>query len=102
MPSRSDEPEKIHFRGDHVFPALGKYYFNTREGIDVGPFDTRDAAVINSTRLRLVLSHIADPDLARVVVSRYVDIPVNRLTDLRSLLMYIARNMRVEPRPTTQ
>jgi hypothetical protein len=88
----------MRFRGSHVFPAHGKWFFNTREGIDVGPFDSRGEAEIHSTRLRLVLAKIEDPELARTVISRYTEIPVESHTDLRSLLMYIAKNMRVEQR----
>jgi len=96
MPSRSGEQDKIRFRGSHVFPAHGKFYFNTREGVDVGPFETRADAEINSTRLRLVLANIQDPALARVVIARYTEIPAAHLGNLRSLLMYVAKNMRVE------
>jgi hypothetical protein len=98
MASRAGEPEKMRFRSSHVFPANGKWYFNTREGIDVGPFDTRSDAEINSTRLRLVLARISDPELARTVISRYTEIPHESQTDLRSLMMYVAKNMRVEQR----
>ena len=41
---------------------------------------------------------IEDPELARTVISRYTEIPVESHTDLRSLLMYVAKNMRVENR----
>ncbi|HTO59037.1 MAG TPA: DUF6316 family protein [Pseudomonadales bacterium] len=98
MPSRAGEPDKMRFRGSHVFPAHGKWYFNTREGIDVGPFETRSDAEINSTRLRLVLAKIDDPELARTVITRYTEIPTENHSDLRSLLMYVAKNMRVEQR----
>ena len=101
MSSRSGETDKVRFRGDHVFPAHGKWYFNTREGIDVGPFDTRADAEINSTRLRLVLAKIHDPKLARTVISRFTEIPHESHTDLRSLLMYVAKNMRVEQHTET-
>jgi len=98
MPSRVGEPEKMRFRGSHVFPAGGKWYFNTREGIDVGPFDSRADAEINSTRLRLVLTKIDDPELARTVIARFREIPDDSRRDLRSLMVYVARNMRVEQR----
>ncbi len=101
MTTRSGEPEKMRFRGSHVFPAHGKWYFNTREGIDVGPFDSRPEAEINSTRLRIVLAKIEDQELARTVIRRYTEIPVESHSDLRSLLMYVAKNMRVEQRTET-
>jgi hypothetical protein len=83
----------MRFRGSHVFPAGGKWYFNTREGIDVGPFENRAEAEINSTRLRLVLAKINDAALARTVILRYTEIPAEYHTDLRSLLIYVAKHM---------
>jgi hypothetical protein len=83
----------MRFRGSHLFPAGGKWYFNTREGLDVGPFASRAEAEINSTRLRLVLAKINDPQLARTVILRYTEIPAEYHTDLRSLLIYVAKNL---------
>jgi Domain of unknown function (DUF6316) len=90
----------MRFRGSHVFPAGGKWYFNTREGIDVGPFATRSEAEINSTRLRLVLAKIAEPELARTVILRYTEIPAEYHSDLRSLLIYVAKNMNADNKAT--
>jgi hypothetical protein len=100
MPSRAGEPDTTRFRGSHVFPAHGKYYFNTREGGDVGPFETRADAQLNSTRLRLILASITDPALAATVVRRYADIPIAHRRDLRGLLVYVAKHMRVEKQST--
>jgi hypothetical protein len=100
MPSRSGEPDATRFRGSHVFPAQGKYYFNTREGVDVGPFDTRADAELNSTRLRLILASITDPALADTVVRRYTEIPLVHRRDLRALVVYVAKHMRVERQTT--
>ena len=92
----------MRFRGSHVFPAGGKWYFNTREGIDVGPFESRAEAEINSTRLRLVLAKINDAALARTVILRYRDIPAEYHTDLRSLLIYVVKNMATDQDPAAQ
>ena len=92
----------MRFRGSHVFPAGGKWYFNTREGIDVGPFETRGDAEINSTRLRLVLAKINDAALARTVIRRYTEIPDEYHTDLRSLLIYVAKHMATDASTTIQ
>lgn len=100
MPSRAGEPDVTRFRGSYVFPAHGKYYFNTREGVDVGPFDTRADAELNSTRLRLILAGITDPALAETLVRRYTDIPIARRRDLRGLLVYVAKHLRVEHKAT--
>ena len=78
-----------------MFPAHGKYYFSTREGVDVGPFETRADAELNSTRLRLILASITDAALADTVVRRYTDIPLKHRRDLRALLVYVAKHMHV-------
>ena len=95
MPGRAGEPDTIRFRGSLVFPMHGKYYFSTREAVDVGPFETRADAELNSTRLRLVLASITDPALAAAVVRRYTEIPLKHRRDLRSLLMYVAKRLHV-------
>lgn len=94
MDSRQGESPKMRFRGSHVFPAGGKWYVNTREGLDVGPFESRGEAEINSTRLRLVLAKINDAALTRAVILRYMEIPAEYHADLRSLLIYVAQHMR--------
>ena len=96
MDARRGESPRPRFRGTQLFPAGGKWYFNTREGLDVGPFETRADAQINSTRLRLVLAKIKDPELVRTVIVRYMEIPLEHHADLRSMLIYIARNMRAD------
>ena len=78
-----------------MFPANGKFYFNTREGVDVGPFETRAEAQLNSTRLRVVLASITAPALAAAVVRRYTEIPLKHRRDLRALLVYIAKHLQV-------
>jgi hypothetical protein len=95
MPSRAGEPDTTRFRSSLVFPAHGKYFFSTREGVDVGPFETREDAQLNSTRLRLILASITEPTLAETVVRRYTDIPVAKRKDMRGLLMYVAKHLRV-------
>jgi hypothetical protein len=98
MPSRSGESDRVRFRNNHVFVSHDKWYFTTREAVDVGPFETRADAEINSTRLRLVLANIDDPLLARAVVTRYTEIPRKHLKDLRTLLIYVATHLRA-PQP---
>ena len=44
MTVRDGEEDKNWFRSDRVFTAQDKYYFTTREGVDIGPFDSREAA----------------------------------------------------------
>jgi len=47
--------DKDHFtRSERVFGAGGQWYFQTREGIDVGPYPTREAAEAEAARLARV------------------------------------------------
>jgi len=42
--ARSGEDDQLWFRTDRIFRADGAWYFATREGIDVGPYEHRDDA----------------------------------------------------------
>ncbi|MEO0442966.1 MAG: DUF6316 family protein [Pseudomonadota bacterium] len=41
---RKGEQDKFRFRSDRFFTIDSQWYFTTREGVDVGPFDSRDMA----------------------------------------------------------
>ncbi len=41
---RAGEEERLRFRSKRIFTIDGKYYFTTRECVDVGPFPSRTAA----------------------------------------------------------
>ena len=44
MKRSSDDEDKTYVRSERVFFGEGQYYFATREGVDQGPFATRDDA----------------------------------------------------------
>lgn len=44
MQYRKGEEEKTRFRADRIFTVGDDFYFNTREGRDVGPYPSRKAA----------------------------------------------------------
>jgi hypothetical protein len=44
MKRRSDEKDVTVFRTDRYFLSDGKWFFTTRGGTNVGPFDTREDA----------------------------------------------------------
>lgn len=44
MRTRRNEPERVFFRSDRFFSGNGQWYFETREGVNHGPFDTREEA----------------------------------------------------------
>lgn len=41
---RKGEEEQTRFRADRIFTVDDDFYFNTREGKDVGPYPNREAA----------------------------------------------------------
>jgi hypothetical protein len=44
MKRTGDEGQKSYFRTDRLFLSNGEYFFSTREGVDQGPYATRDDA----------------------------------------------------------
>jgi len=53
MKRKSDEKDLTVFRTDRYFLSDGKWFFTTREGANVGPFDTREDAERALTQLLL-------------------------------------------------
>lgn len=52
---RSNEQPRTWFRSDRVFLSNGQWYFHTREGVDVGPYDTQFEAEIEAGMLKELL-----------------------------------------------
>lgn len=50
--ARRNEKIKTWFRSEPVFSCNGKWYFHTREGIDIGPYDSQLEAEIESGMVR--------------------------------------------------
>jgi uncharacterized protein DUF6316 len=48
----------------------GEWFFSTREGIELGPYATRDDAASAATDLATMLKDITDPESARQFVIR--------------------------------
>lgn len=40
----TDSSEKVRFRADRFYRSGGYWYFSTREGVDVGPFESKTQA----------------------------------------------------------
>jgi hypothetical protein len=55
MASRANERERTWFRSERVFLANGKWFFHTREGVDVGPYDSQFEAEIEAGMLKELL-----------------------------------------------
>lgn len=46
MQRKSDDPRSSHFHANRVHCLNGKWYFLTREGGNIGPFESREQAEI--------------------------------------------------------
>lgn len=57
---RCNEQPKTWFRSERVFLSAGQWYFHTREGIDVGPYDSQFEAEIEAGMLKQMLRESAD------------------------------------------
>ena len=53
--ARQNESPKTWFRSDRVFLSDDKWYFHTREGVDVGPYDSQFEAEIEGGMLKALL-----------------------------------------------
>lgn len=54
---RDDEQRQTWFRSNRVFNCEGVWYFHTREGIDVGPYESQLEADIEAEMLRELIRH---------------------------------------------
>ena len=53
--SRLNEPERVWFRSDRVYLSAGEWWFQTREGVDVGPYESQFEAEIEAQLLKELL-----------------------------------------------
>jgi hypothetical protein len=54
---RRDERSKTWFRADRVFHTNELWYFHTREGIDVGPYESQLEAEIEANMLKELIKN---------------------------------------------
>lgn len=53
--ARTNERPQTWFRSERVFLSDGRWYFHTREGIDVGPYESQFEAEIEAGMLKELL-----------------------------------------------
>ncbi len=71
--SRANEQARVWFRSDRVFFAGdNQWYFQTREGIDVGPYDTQSEAEIEAGLLKELLLKCNDKSCARTAIREFL------------------------------
>jgi hypothetical protein len=69
---RSNERPQTWFRSERVFLSDGNWYFHTREGVDVGPYDTQFEAEIEAGMLKELLRERAGEPDAMAIIREFV------------------------------
>jgi hypothetical protein len=70
---RGETPRTYYRADDRCFTSDDKWYFATREGVDVGPYATREAAKAGIGRLIMLLEDAkGDPDAAMKIIQDFV------------------------------
>lgn len=67
MENRRKEKPRTWFRSDRFFRCNDKWYFHTREGSAVGPYDSRFDAEVDAGRLLALLRNTPDDQALRVI-----------------------------------
>jgi hypothetical protein len=94
---KNDQPgnRKTYFRSDRVFRSNGTWYFHTREGIDVGPFQSEFEAQVESSILKNILSQSKNRDAALLAIREFVLDAQTSGTDLTGFTDYVVRERRL-------
>ena len=81
---RKGESAKTWFRAGRFHESEGVWFFDTREGIEVGPFETRKAAVHHERRLVAILAKAKTAGEAHSTIYEYKHRPAKdiRLTSI--------------------
>lgn len=69
---RLNERPRTWFRSERVFLSDGRWYFHTREGVDVGPYDSQFEAEIEAGMLKELLRARAEAEGALNVIREFV------------------------------
>jgi hypothetical protein len=70
--NRKGEPPERHSRSDRVVLARGRWYVVTRERVDVGPYDTQEAALVAAEQLGQALDGIDEPEVVLALINEFV------------------------------
>lgn len=71
--SRHHEEARVWFRSDRVFLENGnRWYFHTREGVAVGPYESQPEAEIEAGLLKELLVDCADYNDVKRVIREFV------------------------------
>ncbi len=75
-PVRAGEPQRTWFRTSRFFSVGEVWFFTTREGIDVGPYESKAAAQRDAARLLDILKATATEAEARLAIHQFNSRPV--------------------------
>jgi hypothetical protein len=75
--ARAGEDDQLWFRTDRIFRSDGAWYFATREGIDVGPYEHRDDARRDAKSLIRLLAQNPPHDVqaATLTIQQFMERP---------------------------
>ncbi len=69
---RKNERPRAWFRSDRVFSSEGRWYFSTREGIELGPWNSHAEADCQVLELRRRLERMCPGKQSRAVVCEFI------------------------------
>ncbi len=69
---RKNERPRAWFRSDRVFSSEGRWYFSTREGIDLGPYDSHAEADRQVRALQAQLEPMCPGKQSRAVICDFI------------------------------
>lgn len=72
---RKGEEERTWFRAGRIFREGDAWFVATREGIDVGPFESEEQARQNAERLVEILERTTSPVEALIAIREFRDRP---------------------------
>jgi hypothetical protein len=72
LAGRRQEALKTWFRSDRVFNSDGQWYFHTREGIEVGPYESQFDAELEAGLLKELLNSLSANESSEEVIREFV------------------------------
>ena len=94
MTHRKNETQRPWFRSERVFRSNGSSYFHTREGIDVGPFQSLFEAQVESSILKNILAQAKTRDGALSAIREFLLDARTASSDLSGFTDYVVKEGR--------
>jgi hypothetical protein len=69
---REGEAPWHHERTDRSFRRHGKWFFSTREGLEVGPYQSQAAAELGASMLATMLRGISDSEITAQFIREFM------------------------------